>query len=40
MKRNAELYPTHEIGPIAKYLNINRGNRFLTLTSMASKSRG
>jgi len=38
MKRNAELYPTHEIGPIAKYLNINRGNRFLTLTSTASKS--
>ena len=40
MKRNADLYPTHEIGPIAKYLNINRGNRFLTLTSTASKSRG
>ena len=38
MKRNAELYPTHEIGPIAKYLNINRGNRFLSLTSTASKS--
>ena len=40
MKRNADLYPTHEIGPIAKYLNINRGNRFLTLTSTASRSRG
>jgi len=38
--RNGEIYPTHEIGPIAKYLNINRGNRFLTLTSMASKARG
>ena len=38
--RNAELYPTHELGPIAKYLDINRGNRFLTLTSTASKSRG
>lgn len=40
MNRNADLYPTHEIGPISKYLNINRGNRFLTLTSTASKSRG
>ena len=39
-KRQGDLYPTHEIGPISKYLNINRGNRFLTLTSTASKSRG
>ena len=38
--RNGELYPTHQLGPIAKCLGINRGNRFLTLTSMASKSRG
>lgn len=37
MHRNGELYPTHELGPIAKYLNINRGNRMLTLTSMASR---
>jgi hypothetical protein len=40
LKRCGELYPTHEIGPIAKYLGINRGNRFLTLSSMASKTRG
>ncbi len=40
LNRNGELYPTHEVGPIAKYLNINRGNRFLMLTSMASKARG
>lgn len=38
--RNGENYPTHELGPIAKYLNINRGNRMLSLVSMASKSRG
>lgn len=38
--RNCENYPTHEIGPIAKVLNINRGNRFLTLTSTASKASG
>ncbi|MBR0457878.1 MAG: hypothetical protein IJJ26_01455 [Victivallales bacterium] len=38
--RNGDLYPTHDLGPIAKYLGINRGNRMLTLTSMASKSVG
>ncbi len=38
--RCGELYPTHELGPIAKYLNINRGNRMVSLTSMASKARG
>lgn len=40
MNRNGDLYPTHQLGPIAKMLNINRGNRFVTLTSMASKARG
>lgn len=40
MRRNGELYPTHELGPICNYLNINRGNRMLTLTSMASKACG
>jgi predicted dehydrogenase len=40
LNRNGDIYPTHGIGPLSKYLGINRGNRFLTLTSMASKSRG
>lgn len=40
MKRNCENYPTHELGPIAKVLGINRGNRMIKLTSTASKSRG
>ncbi len=40
IKRNCENYPTHELGPIAKILGINRGNRFLTLSSTASKSAG
>ena len=40
LHRNGELYPTHEIGPIAKELNLNRGNRMLTLCSMASKAAG
>ncbi|MBQ6067058.1 MAG: Gfo/Idh/MocA family oxidoreductase [Clostridia bacterium] len=38
--RNGELYPTHQLGPISKVLGINRGNRMLSLVSMASKSRG
>ncbi len=38
--RNADLYPTHGIGPIANYININRGNRFMSLNSFSSKARG
>jgi hypothetical protein len=38
--RNGDLYPTHGIGPLAHYININRGNRFLSLCSFASKGRG
>lgn len=40
LQRNGDLYPTHGIGPIATYLNINRGNRFLNLCSFSSKARG
>lgn len=40
LTRNGENYPTHELGPIANVLNINRGNRMLSLVSMASKSAG
>lgn len=40
VKRNGDLYPTHGVGPIAKYLNINTGNRFVSLTSVATKARG
>lgn len=38
--RNGDLYPTHGLGPIAKILRINRGNRFMTISSHATKSRG
>lgn len=38
--RNGDLYPTHGIGPLAHYININRGNRFISLCSFSSKSRG
>ena len=37
---NRENYPTHELGPICKVLNINRGNRLVRLSSFASKSAG
>ncbi len=40
VRRNGEFYPTHGIGAIANYININRGNRFLNLCSFATKSRG
>lgn len=36
VKRNSENYPTHEVGPIAKLLDINCGNRFVSLVSVAS----
>lgn len=38
--RNGDLYPTHGIGPIANYVNINRGNRFTNLCSFSTKARG
>lgn len=38
--RNGENYPTHELGPIAKLLDIGCGNRFVSLMSMGSKSVG
>ncbi len=36
---NCDQYPTHALGPIAKLLRINRGNRMVRLNSIASKSR-
>lgn len=40
LKRNSENYPTHELGPIAQMLGINRGNRMLSLISNASGAIG
>jgi predicted dehydrogenase len=40
LNRNCENYPTHELGPMAKVLNINRGNRMTSLVSVASGSFG
>lgn len=38
--RNADVYPTHGVGPIAAMCDINRGNRFSSLTSHATKGIG
>ncbi len=38
--RNCENYPTHDLGPIAQILDINKSNRFTALTSFATKSAG
>lgn len=40
LKRNANVYPSHGLGPISKMLGIHNGNRFLSLTSISSKARG
>lgn len=38
-KRNGNLYPTHGLGPVAQYMNVNRGDRFDYLSSVSSPSR-
>lgn len=38
--RNADVYPTHGLGPIAVMADVNRGNRFVSLTSHATKAIG
>ena len=38
VSRCCDNYPTHDLGPIAKLLDINRGNRILTVSSFATKA--
>ena len=40
MERNGNFYPTHGLGPVANCMDINRGDRFATLVSMSTPSRG
>jgi predicted dehydrogenase len=40
IRRNGDLYPTHGLGPVAQWLNVNRGNRFDYLVSMSGNARG
>jgi hypothetical protein len=39
-KRRGNLYPTHGLGPIAQYMNINRGDRMDYLSSVDSPAMG
>jgi predicted dehydrogenase len=39
-RRNGNIYPTHGLGPVARYLDINRGDRFDFMVSMSSPSVG
>jgi predicted dehydrogenase len=39
-QRDANLYPTHGLGPIANVMDINRGDQFAYLVSMSTPSRG
>jgi len=38
--RNCDNYPTHQLGPIARILDVNHGNRMVSLVSVATKSAG
>jgi len=38
--RDGNLYPTHGLGPVAQYMNINRGDRFARVVSFSSPSLG
>ena len=40
LDRNGNLYPTHGLGPVANYLECNRGDRFDYMVSMSSPSIG
>jgi hypothetical protein len=36
VNRDGNHYPTHGLGPVAQYMNINRGDSFQTIVSMSS----
>lgn len=38
-RQNGNLYPTHGLGPVSNYMNINRGDRLDHMVSMSSPSR-
>ena len=37
--RNGDLYPTHGLGPVGMMVDMNRGNRLVSISSHATKSR-
>jgi Oxidoreductase family, NAD-binding Rossmann fold len=40
LNRDGNLYPTHGLGPVARYMDINRGDKFDYLVSMSSPAMG
>lgn len=40
LARNCENYPTHELGPMARIIDINRGNRMVSMVTMTSGAFG
>lgn len=40
INRNCDTYPSHDVGPLMKILDINNGNRFVTLSSFSSCAKG
>lgn len=38
-RTNGNLYPTHGLGPVAQYMNVNRGDKFEYLSSVSSPSK-
>jgi len=40
LTKNGNLYPTHPLGPVSQWMNINRGDRFVSLTSVSTPARG
>ncbi len=39
-QKNGNLYPTHGLGPVSNYMDIQRGDRFEYIVSMSSRERG
>lgn len=40
INRNGENYPTHSLGPVATMIDLNRGNKLNSLSSIATKAKG
>ncbi len=40
LTHDGNLYPTHGLGPVARYMDINRGDRFDYMVSMSSPAKG
>jgi hypothetical protein len=38
-RRNGNLYPTHGLGPVCHYMNVNRGDRLDFMSSVSSNAR-